>query len=107
MTRPAAAVPDAALSSRIEACPVCRAHAAARRPILRLQNGPVGELVAAPGHRPVVVVEHPEGERRVETDEPLKVIARLLEAGLEHPVRLEKPDLESVFLTLTGRRLRD
>lgn len=45
MTRPAPAVPDAALSSRIEACPVCRAHAAARRPILRLQNDPVVELV--------------------------------------------------------------
>ena len=67
----------------------------------------VPRLIAAHGSRPVVVVEHPEGERRIETGEPLKEIARLLDEGLEHPVRLEKPDLESVFLNLTGRRLRD
>jgi len=67
----------------------------------------VPALVAAHGDQPVVVVEHPDGERRIETAEPLREIARLLDAGLEHPVRLEKPDLESVFLNLTGRSLRD
>lgn len=67
----------------------------------------VPALVATHGDRPVVVVERPEGEERIEAADPLREIARLLDAGLEHPVRLERPDLESVFLNLTGRSLRD
>jgi ABC-2 type transport system ATP-binding protein len=45
---------------------------------------------------------------RVETDEPLEELARLSERGVRFSqVRIERADLETVFLNLTGRRLRD
>jgi ABC-2 type transport system ATP-binding protein len=50
-----------------------------------------------------------DGERlRVETDQPLEAVARLAEGGLKlQTLRVDRPDLETVFLSLTGRRLRD
>ncbi|MFH2056885.1 MAG: ABC transporter ATP-binding protein [bacterium] len=45
---------------------------------------------------------------RLETDEPLKQLAELSERGLRfQTVKIERADLEAVFLNLTGRRLRD
>jgi ABC-2 type transport system ATP-binding protein len=45
---------------------------------------------------------------RVDTSEPLEEIARLSAAGVRfRSLRVEQPDLEAVFLNLTGRRLRD
>lgn len=45
---------------------------------------------------------------RLETDEPLKQLASLSERGLKfQTVKIERADLEAVFLNLTGRRLRD
>ena len=45
---------------------------------------------------------------RIETDSPLEEVARLSGTGLKFSsLRIERPDLESVFLNLTGRRLRD
>ncbi len=45
---------------------------------------------------------------RLKTDEPLREVARLTDAGLHFTtLRVERPDLEAVFLNLTGRRLRD
>jgi ABC-2 type transport system ATP-binding protein len=45
---------------------------------------------------------------RIPTDRPLEEAARLAAAGLRaRNLRLERPDLETVFLNLTGRRLRD
>ncbi len=45
---------------------------------------------------------------RVETDEPLKQLAELSDRGLRfQTVKIERADLETVFLNLTGRRLRD
>ncbi|MCB9840581.1 MAG: ABC transporter ATP-binding protein [Phycisphaeraceae bacterium] len=72
-----------------------------------LAIGSVASLVKSHGGKTFVVIEDPEGPRRVETADPVREIARLLEGGLEHPVRLESPNLESVFLDLTGRSLRD
>ncbi|MEZ6234047.1 MAG: ABC transporter ATP-binding protein [Phycisphaerales bacterium] len=72
-----------------------------------LALGSVASLVKSHGGKTFVVIEDPEGQRRVETADPVREIARLLEGGLEHPVRLESPNLESVFLDLTGRSLRD
>ena len=45
---------------------------------------------------------------RLETAEPLEEVARLAGRGVRLArLRIDRPDLESVFLTLTGRRLRD
>ena len=45
---------------------------------------------------------------RFETERPLEDVARLTAAGVEFAMlNVHRPDLETVFLTLTGRRLRD
>jgi len=45
---------------------------------------------------------------RFESDQPLEEIARLSSAGVVfHTLEVARPDLESVFLSLTGRSLRD
>ena len=45
---------------------------------------------------------------RVESDHPLEDVARIGQAGVRFStLRVDRPDLETVFLTLTGRRLRD
>ena len=50
-----------------------------------------------------------EGDRlRVRTDRPIDVIARIAARGESYSqVRIERADLEDVFLNLTGRTLRD
>jgi ABC-2 type transport system ATP-binding protein len=59
-------------------------------------------------HRPtVVVVERAAGEQRIETPDPKAELARALQQPDVLGARIERPDLESVFLALTGRRLRD
>jgi hypothetical protein len=55
----------------------------------------------------VVTVDSLAGEHRVRTREPLREIERALAEGGATAVRIEQPDLEMVFLALTGRRLRD
>ena len=45
---------------------------------------------------------------RIETDRPLEEVARLAENGLRFlKLHVHRADLETVFLNLTGRRLRD
>jgi ABC-2 type transport system ATP-binding protein len=45
---------------------------------------------------------------RFDSDKPLEEIARLNGLGIKFSkLRVDRPDLESVFLNLTGRRLRD
>jgi ABC-2 type transport system ATP-binding protein len=49
-----------------------------------------------------------EGQLRFESDRPLEEVARLHAEGVTfHTLKIDNPDLESVFLNLTGRRLRD
>ena len=72
-----------------------------------LAEGSVAELVAAHGGQSMVVVESDAGEQRFVTAEPLREIERVLAQGGARGVRIERPDLETVFLALTGRRLRD
>ena len=67
----------------------------------------VDALIAAHGGKSVVRARTSEGETRIETDDPVAELKRLQEAGgLEH-FRVDRPDLEQVFLNLTGRHLRD
>jgi ABC-2 type transport system ATP-binding protein len=64
-------------------------------------------LLAAHGGQSVVVAQMNGEEKRVTTAEPLKEIAEFLRRGEMRSVRIERPDLEAVFLGLTGRTLRD
>ena len=49
-----------------------------------------------------------EGELRFESDKPLADVARLVDSGHRfRTLRIDRPDLETVFLNLTGRSLRD
>jgi ABC-2 type transport system ATP-binding protein len=72
-----------------------------------LAIGTVAELIAEHGGDSVVTVDSLAGEHRVRTREPLREIERALAEGGATAVRIEQPDLEMVFLALTGRRLRD
>ena len=53
-------------------------------------------------------MEPGEEQLRIETAEPLEAILELSSRGLDvKSLRIEGPSLESVFLRLTGRSLRD
>ena len=69
----------------------------------------VDALVAAHGGRSVVEVEFDGAPaQRIETDRPHEAVAGLAKNGAAFTsIRVERPDLEAVFLALTGRRLRD
>ncbi|HVP12734.1 MAG TPA: ABC transporter ATP-binding protein [Phycisphaerae bacterium] len=67
----------------------------------------VEALIARHGGKSVVRAQTAKGETRIETDDPVTELKRLQETGgLEH-FSVDRPDLEQVFLNLTGRRLRD
>ncbi len=73
-----------------------------------LDVGTVGDLIDRHGGPPSVVIERADGETRIETTEPLIEIERALAAGDRAlGVRVERANLETVFLNLTGRKLRD
>jgi len=72
-----------------------------------LAEGTVDQLIDAHGGDSVVTVERPEGEQRITTDRPVDRLPELLAAGNVLGVHIERPNLESVFLALTGRSLRD
>ncbi len=70
--------------------------------------GTVAELTGRFGGKSVVTVCRDEGgEERIETDAPVREIERVMATGGVTNVRIDPPDLESVFLSLTGRSLRD
>ena len=70
----------------------------------------VENLVANHGGRSVVEVEV-DGEterRRFDSEDPLNDLTALAAKGAKvRSFRVDRPDLETVFLNLTGRRLRD
>jgi ABC-2 type transport system ATP-binding protein len=72
-----------------------------------LALGTVGELLATYGGPPTLVVNTGGAERRVQTADPLGELNRLAGAGPIDAFQMERPTLEQVFLTLTGRSLRD
>ncbi|MEM7623161.1 MAG: ABC transporter ATP-binding protein [Planctomycetota bacterium] len=80
--------------------------------------GSVDGLIASHGGDSVVTVERPRGAERIETAAPVETLASLgdLRADTETSgegsdrvlsVKIDPPDLERVFLNLTGRTLRD
>jgi ABC-2 type transport system ATP-binding protein len=66
-------------------------------------------LIAAHGGASVVEVEFEDAPpRRIDTDRPPEAVAELARSGAKFTaIRVERPTLETVFLKLTGRRLRD
>jgi hypothetical protein len=53
------------------------------------------------------VAERADGEIRIETDDPMGALVHLQEGGKLLRFSVDSPDLEGVFLNLTGRHLRD
>ena len=72
-----------------------------------LALGTVPELVARHGGDPTLVVVEGGLERRIPTRDPAGELSRILAARRVDDFRVERADLEAVFLHLTGRRLRD
>lgn len=68
----------------------------------------VEALTQIHGGKSVVIAQRSEGDVRIETDDPMTELGRLLNNGSRlRGFKLEQPNLESVFLNLTGRSLRD
>jgi ABC-2 type transport system ATP-binding protein len=72
-----------------------------------LALGTLDELIRDHGGDPVLVVRTDGEERRVSTREPAAELARLALRGRIDDFRVERSDLEQIFLGLTGRTLRD
>jgi ABC-2 type transport system ATP-binding protein len=67
----------------------------------------VPKLIAEHRRTSALVLQRDGQESRVETDDPVAELTRMAAHGGLPPFRLEQPDLEAVFLNLTGRTLRD
>jgi len=67
----------------------------------------VDSLIAAFGGKSTVIAELSAGEVRIETEDPMAELLRLKKGTKLRRFRVESPDLEGVFLNLTGRSLRD
>src|SRR5205814_10655139 len=60
-------------------------------------------LLASHGGRSTLVFSENGSETRLETEDPVAELARLGDRARHRRFRLEQPDLEAVFLRLTGR----
>jgi ABC-2 type transport system ATP-binding protein len=67
----------------------------------------VDGLIAAHGGKSIITAERADGEIRIEADDPMAELVRLQDGGRLLRFGVESPDLEGVFLNLTGRHLRD
>lgn len=72
-----------------------------------LALGTVGELLEQHGGPSTIVIENNGQSRRIESADPVSELVRLRDAGDLGHFRVERSTLETVFLHLTGRRLRD
>jgi len=72
-----------------------------------LALGTLGELLAAHGGPPMLMVKTNGEERRTQTADPLGELNRVAATTTIEAFQMEKPTLEQVFLRLTGRSLRD
>lgn len=67
----------------------------------------VDGLLRANGGKSEVIAEVNGKETRIATNDPLHELGRLQSGGGLGAFRVERPNLEAVFLKLTGRQLRD
>lgn len=72
-----------------------------------LANDTVSALIERYGGKSVVTAKTKSGDVRVETDDPVAELSRLRDGGGLVQFQVDQPDLEAVFLNLTGRQLRD
>ena len=71
-----------------------------------VEMGSPEEIIKRSGLKSVVKARIDGKEITLETDEPEKSVKELIERGAEE-INIRKPNLEDVFLHLTGRELRD
>ena len=67
----------------------------------------VDSLIDRHGGEPILRTIKGGEETRLVTDDPVRELTALFAAGGLESVRIDRPDLEAVFLALTGRTLRD
>jgi ABC-2 type transport system ATP-binding protein len=67
----------------------------------------VSALIAAHGGESTIVAVRDDGEVRIKTNQPLAELEKLQHSGGLKDFSVESPNLEGVFLNLTGRHLRD
>ncbi len=67
----------------------------------------VDGLISTYGGKSTIVVETPTQKIEIETDDPITEISRICSSQRPLSLLLKRPDLEQVFLNLTGRHLRD
>ena len=67
----------------------------------------VDKLIETHGGKSVVTARRTDGEVRIESNDPLEECVRLQREGDILSLRVDRPSLETVFLNLTGRALRD
>ena len=81
-----------------------------------LALGPIDELIARHAGESTVTVSHAGGsanpgvdarEEQFQTADPIGALSARLASGAVVGVKIDRPSLESVFLNLTGRSLRD
>ena len=59
-------------------------------------------------HQYVTQLQHNDNNVRFESERPFEALASLAKSGVQfETMNMSRPDLESVFLALTGRSLRD
>ncbi len=67
----------------------------------------VDKLIEAHGGQNSVFADCGDGELTIDADDPLTVLTDLRNKGTLKSFRVERPDLERVFLNLTGKHLRN
>jgi len=67
----------------------------------------VDRLIDAHGGKSVVTAVRQDSEERIESSDPIADVVKLQGAGDIVSLRIDRPNLERVFLNLTGRGLRD
>ena len=55
----------------------------------------------------MLIAQQEQGEVRIDTADPFSELEKLHRSGTLRSFRVDRPDLETVFLNLTGRHLRD
>jgi ABC-2 type transport system ATP-binding protein len=69
--------------------------------------GTVDELVRLHAGPPIATIESESGVRRLRLTDPAAELPDLLREPGVRGLRVDRPSLEAVFMTLTGRSLRD
>ena len=72
-----------------------------------LALGTVNELIARHGGESTVHIQRADVEEAIRTADPMRELQARMSDPATLGIRVERPNLESVFLNLTGRSLRD